>query len=64
MLVLGSSLMVYPASSIPQLTLEAGGAIVIVNAMETWLDSRATLRFDDLGRVFDWMEARLGGGGA
>ena len=64
MLVLGSSLQVYPASSIPQLTLEAGGAIVIVNAMETWLDSRATLRFDDLGRVFDWMEARLAGGGA
>jgi NAD-dependent deacetylase len=61
MLVLGSSLQVYPASSIPQLTLDAGGKIVIVNDMETYLDSMATLRFDDLGSVFDWLEGRLGG---
>jgi NAD-dependent deacetylase len=61
MLVLGSSLQVYPASSIPQLTLDAGGSIVIVNDMETYLDSKATLRFDDLGRTFDWLEAKLGG---
>jgi NAD-dependent deacetylase len=61
MLVLGSSLQVYPASSIPQLTLDAGGKIVIVNDMETYLDAMASLRFDDLGRVFDWLEGRLGG---
>jgi NAD-dependent deacetylase len=60
MLVLGSSLQVYPASSIPRLTLDAGGNIVIVNDMETYLDSMAILRFDDLGIVFDWLEARLG----
>jgi NAD-dependent deacetylase len=64
MLVLGSSLQVYPASSIPQLTLDAGGKVVIVNDMETWLDSRATLRFDDLELVFNWLEASLEGGGA
>ena len=61
MLILGSSLQVYPASSIPRLTLDAGGKVVIVNDMATWLDSRATLHFDDLACVFDWLEARVGG---
>jgi NAD-dependent deacetylase len=52
MLVLGTSLTVYPAASIPQITLRAGGHMVIVNDMETPLDKYASLRFTDLGEVF------------
>jgi NAD-dependent deacetylase len=52
MLVLGTSLTVYPAASIPQITLRAGGNIVIVNDMETPLDRYASLHFTDLGEVF------------
>ncbi len=48
MLVLGSSLTVYPAASIPELTLRAGGRLVIVNAQPTSLDPYAALRLDDL----------------
>jgi NAD-dependent deacetylase len=48
MLVLGTSLVVHPAASLPQLTLRAGGRIVIVNAGDTPYDNRAALRYDDL----------------
>ncbi len=48
MLVLGSSLTVYPAASIPEITLQAGGELAIVNAQPTPLDRFATWRFDDL----------------
>lgn len=51
MLVLGSSLVVEPAASIPRLALESGAAIVIVNDGATYLDARARLRFDDLASV-------------
>jgi NAD-dependent deacetylase len=53
MLVLGTSLTVYPAAAIPQITLRSGGRIVIVNDMETSLDRHAALRFQDLGEVFE-----------
>jgi len=53
MLVLGTSLTVFPAAGLPQITLRHGGKIVIVNDMETPLDSRAVLRFGDLGAVFE-----------
>lgn len=59
MLVLGTSLTVYPAAGLPELTLRSGGAIVIVNNMETYLDSRAALRFEDLGSVFEDITGRL-----
>jgi len=52
MLVLGTSLTVYPAASMPQYTIRQGGEIVIVNNMSTPLDSLASLRFEDLGEVF------------
>ncbi len=57
MLVLGSSLVVYPAASLPEMTLNAGGRIVIVNDMPTYLDGRATLRFGDLESTFTALEA-------
>jgi NAD-dependent deacetylase len=53
MLILGTSLTVYPAASLPNYTLRNGGEIVIVNNMATALDSRAVQHFDDLGKVFE-----------
>jgi NAD-dependent deacetylase len=40
-LVIGSSLGVYPAATLPELTLQAGGQLAIVNLSETHLDGRA-----------------------
>jgi NAD-dependent deacetylase len=53
MLVLGTSLTVYPAASMPQYTLSNEGEIVIVNNMPTPLDGRAVLHYEDLGEVFE-----------
>ena len=52
MLVLGSSLVVYPAAELPAMTARAGGSLVIVNDQPTYLDNQAQLRFDDLASVF------------
>ena len=59
MLVLGTSLTVYPAASMPEYTLRNGGRIVIVNNMPTPLDGRAFLHFDDLGTVFEELKIYL-----
>jgi NAD-dependent deacetylase len=59
MLVLGTSLTVQPAASMPNYTLRGGGRIVIVNNAPTPLDSRAFLHFDDLGKVFEGLKRRL-----
>ncbi|GHV77434.1 NAD-dependent protein deacetylase [Spirochaetia bacterium] len=53
MLVLGTTLTVYPAAAIPQITQRQGGALVIVNDMETPMDRYAVMKFDDLGEVFE-----------
>jgi NAD-dependent deacetylase len=42
-LVIGSSLLVYPAASLPELTRQCGGQLAIVNHTETHLDAQATL---------------------
>jgi len=42
-LVVGSSLVVYPAASLPEMTLDAGGQLAIVNYTPTHLDHFATL---------------------
>jgi len=52
MLVLGTSLTVYPAASLPQECLRAGGRVVVVNAQPTDLDSRAVLVSRDLEEAF------------
>jgi NAD-dependent deacetylase len=59
MLVLGTSLTVNPAASIPYHTLRNGGKMVIVNNMPTPLDSQAFMHFDDLGEVFEGITALL-----
>src|SRR5437868_13974799 len=42
-LVIGSSLVVYPAATLPEVTLDAGGQLAIVNQTETHLDHLAVL---------------------
>ncbi len=61
LLVLGSSLTVYPAAAMPEITARSGGKVVIVNAQPTRLDRLAKLRFDDLELVFAALESRYGG---
>jgi NAD-dependent deacetylase len=41
LLVVGSSLEVYPVAGLPQETLDAGGAVAVVNRDPTWVDDRA-----------------------
>jgi len=57
MLVLGTSLTVYPAAGFPGITLRNGGEIVIVNDMETTFDKYAVMRFSDLESVFTGISA-------
>jgi NAD-dependent deacetylase len=59
LLVLGTSLTVYPAASLPEITLSSGGRIVIVNNMPTPLDRAASLVFDDLETVFSGIDRRI-----
>ena len=59
MLVLGTSLTVYPAASMPEHTLRHGGNIVIVNNMPTPMDSRALMCFDDLGTIFEGLKEAM-----
>lgn len=58
-LVLGSSLTVQPAASLPRLTAQGGGKIVIVNAQPTDQDRTAALRFQDLAQVFEALDVWL-----
>jgi NAD-dependent deacetylase len=46
LLVVGSSLEVYPVAGLPQETLDAGGAVAVVNRGMTWVDGRAALAID------------------
>lgn len=48
MLVLGTSLTVFPAAGLPRATLQRGGKVFIVNAQPTPLDDFAAARYDDL----------------
>ena len=65
LLVVGSSLAVHPVASLPLATLEAGGALAIVNREPTPLDSRAALRLGGgAGAVLSETVALLDGGGS
>jgi NAD-dependent deacetylase len=46
LLVVGSSLEVYPVAGLPLETLAAGGSLAIVNRGETQFDGRASVRID------------------
>ena len=61
LLVVGSSLEVYPVAGLPVETLEAGGALAIVNRGPTPYDERATLKLDrGAGEVLSRVVAELG----
>ncbi|MDR2435027.1 MAG: NAD-dependent deacetylase [Treponema sp.] len=62
MLVLGTSLTVYPAASMPDYTLRNGGELIIVNNMPTPLDRSAAMCFEDLGEVFEGLRRALSAG--
>ena len=46
-IVVGSSLVVYPAAEMPRVALEAGAKLVIINQGETPYDTHAHLRFSE-----------------
>ena len=48
LLVLGTSLTVYPAAGLPRLTLQRGGKVFIVNSQPTPLDEYAAGTYPDL----------------
>ena len=51
-IVVGSSLVVYPAADMPAVALEAGAKLVIINQGKTPFDEHARLRFSEaIGRV-------------
>jgi NAD-dependent deacetylase len=55
-MVLGSSLVVYPAASIPILAVQSGAPLMIVNRDETPLDNEArVLIHDSISRVLQEM---------
>ncbi|MDR2481490.1 MAG: NAD-dependent deacetylase [Spirochaetaceae bacterium] len=53
MLVLGTSLTVYPAAGIPEAALRNGAEIIIINNMPTPLDRYAVIKADELAPVFE-----------
>lgn len=58
LLVLGSSLVVNPAASLPMITYQNDGKIVLVNRDSTYIDDKA-LKFDDLESFFIEFDAYL-----
>ena len=60
MLVVGSTLEVYPVAGLPLETLDAGGDLAIVNRGETALDGQATLKLDgSAGEILSAVVAAL-----
>jgi NAD-dependent deacetylase len=57
MLVLGTSLAVFPAASMPQYTVSGGGEIIIVNNMPTPMDALAVFHLEELKEVFEGLNA-------
>jgi NAD-dependent deacetylase len=60
LLVVGSSLEVWPVAGLPQETLDAGGLVAIVNRGSTPYDTRAALKVDEAaGEVLEAVVAAL-----
>ena len=57
LLVVGSSLEVYPVAGLPSVTLEAGGKVAVVNEGPTSVDDRAALKVE--GKAGDVLAATL-----
>ena len=50
--MLGSSLTVYPAAALPEVTVRCGGKLAVINASPTHLDDAAVWRGSDLVEAF------------
>jgi NAD-dependent deacetylase len=62
LLVVGSSLEVFPVSGLPRVTVQAGGRVAIVNRGPTALDPHATLKLDgSAGETLTQVVEALGG---
>ena len=60
-IVVGSSLVVYPAAMIPRITVENGGKLVIINMGETGLDSMAYRKYEvEIEEFFEGVAKELG----
>ena len=57
--VIGTSLVVQPAATLPCYTLKNGGKLVIVNNMQTPLDRFACLKYESLEEVFAYLNENL-----
>ncbi|WP_406657451.1 NAD-dependent protein deacylase [Methanolobus sp. ZRKC2] len=55
--VIGSSLVVHPAATLPFYSIRNKGKLVIVNNMPTPLDEHAVLRYKDLGMFFEYLDS-------
>ncbi len=53
LLVLGTSLTVYPAASIPAICHRNGGKLGIINASSTYIDEECIFKANDLGSIFN-----------
>ncbi len=60
-IVLGSSLAVNPAASLPYISVQRGRNLVIVNKSRTYIDEYAAMRFTDLGSFFTLLDEYLSG---
>lgn len=58
LLILGTSLQVYPAAALPAYTLRNGGKIAVVNDQPTQFDGHAELLFGDLQETFEKIEKK------
>ena len=58
MLVVGSSLEVWPVAELPELTLRAGGRVAVVNEGPTSIDARASLKIE--GRASEVLGSAVG----
>ncbi|MGH3039675.1 MAG: SIR2 family NAD-dependent protein deacylase [Gaiellaceae bacterium] len=62
LLVVGSSLEVYPVADLPRATLAAGGKVAVVNRTPTWVDGRAELVLrESAGEVLEAVAGALTG---
>jgi NAD-dependent deacetylase len=59
LLVLGTSLTVYPAADIPHTTLRCGGKLAIVNETPMSLDRNAVFRAGNLEELFNSLQERM-----
>jgi len=62
MLVIGTSLTVYPAAAMPEYALRGGARLIIVNAQPTGLDDYAALRIEDIAQAFEGLRDLLAQG--